>query len=112
MTSVDKDGTGSGMDLTLIQKVCNCVNIPVVVNGGIGNIQNIKNVLENIKVSGLAISSILHYDIVLKENTFNKQSSEGNMNFLQNKRSILNLETMTLQHLKNKLTKYNFNIRN
>lgn len=112
LTSVDKDGTGSGMDLTLIEKVCNCVNIPVVVNGGIGNIQNIKNVLENNKVSGLAISSILHYDIVLKENTFNKQSSEGNMNFLQNKRSILNLETMTLQNLKDKLTKYNFNIRN
>ena len=112
LTSVDKDGTGSGMDLSLIEKVCNCVNIPVVVNGGIGNIQNIKNVLENSKVSGLAISSILHYDIVLKENTFNKQSSEGNMNFLQNKRSILNLETMTLQHLKNKLIKYNFNIRN
>ena len=84
LVSVDKDGTGTGIDLDLRILVCESVNIPIVINGGVGNILDIKEIIKNENISGIAISSILHYYVVFNQNTFNKNSPEGNMNFLQN----------------------------
>ncbi|MEM2922722.1 MAG: imidazole glycerol phosphate synthase subunit HisF [Candidatus Bathyarchaeia archaeon] len=36
LTSIDKDGTGSGYDLELIRAICENVNIPVIASGGCG----------------------------------------------------------------------------
>ena len=42
INSVDRDGTLSGMDLDLIQKACEIVDIPVIASGGAGSLDDIK----------------------------------------------------------------------
>lgn len=47
---------------SLQKKVIESVKIPVVVSSGAGNLENIKELIEYAKPSGVAIASILHYD--------------------------------------------------
>ena len=62
LQSVDKDGRNRGFDLELCKKVVDLVNIPVVVASGAGNLEDIKEVIEYAKPSGVTIASLLHYD--------------------------------------------------
>lgn len=36
LTSIDRDGTGNGLDLDLTKRVCESVSIPVIISGGCG----------------------------------------------------------------------------
>jgi cyclase len=47
INSVDKDGTMSGMDLSLISRASSLVNVPIVSAGGVGSLQDIKNSIES-----------------------------------------------------------------
>jgi cyclase len=60
---VDKDGRQNGYDIKLAKKVVESVKIPVVVASGAGNLENIKELINYAKPSGVAISSILHYNL-------------------------------------------------
>ena len=62
LQSVDRDGRQKGFDIHLAKKVIESVKIPVVVASGAGSLENIKELIEYAKPSGVAISSILHYD--------------------------------------------------
>ncbi len=62
VTSVDRDGTLSGLDNNLIKKITDTVNVPVIASGGIGKINDINFLLENSDISGIAIGSSLHYN--------------------------------------------------
>lgn len=59
---IDNDGRRRGFDLDLAKKVVESVNIPVVVSSGAGGLEDIKQVIEYAKPSGVAIASSLHYD--------------------------------------------------
>ena len=107
---VDKDGTGQGMDLDMVNQISSSVSIPVVVNGGIGNIKQILDTFTFSDISGLAISSVLHYEYVLN-NTFDIKNTEGNSNFLSNKRSIMNIDSINLKQIKNAIKSKISNIR-
>lgn len=61
ITSIDKDGTWLGFDIDIINMVSNAVNIPVIANGGAGNIKHIIDVVHNTKVSAVALGSMLLY---------------------------------------------------
>ena len=61
LTSMDKDGTWLGFDIDILNKISNAVNIPVIANGGAGNVQHIIDVVQNTKVSAVALSSMLLY---------------------------------------------------
>ena len=61
LTSVDREGTGKGMDIDLISNICDSVAIPVIASGGIGEVSQIREVLENTPVSAIAVAKILHY---------------------------------------------------
>ena len=63
LTSVDHEGTGQGMDIDLISNVCDQVKIPVIASGGVGDIDHIKEAVENTNVSGIALARILHYEL-------------------------------------------------
>ena len=63
LQSVDHDGRRRGFDLELCKQVVDAVNIPVVVSSGAGNLEDIKKVIEYARPSGVAIASLLHYDI-------------------------------------------------
>lgn len=62
LQSVDHDGRKNGFDLELSKKVVDSVNIPVVVTSGAGKLEDIKELIEYAKPSGVAIASMLHYD--------------------------------------------------
>jgi cyclase len=61
LTSVDKEGTGQGMDIDLIATICDAVKVPVIASGGIGEIAHIKEVIKDTNVSAISIAKMLHY---------------------------------------------------
>lgn len=61
LTSMDKDGTRSGFDLTLTRAVADAVSIPVIASGGVGSLQDLA---DGIKIGGadaVLAASIFHY---------------------------------------------------
>jgi cyclase len=57
LTSIDKEGTWSGFDLGLIQEVSSTVSIPVVANGGCGNLADIGRAVKEGNASAVALGS-------------------------------------------------------
>jgi imidazole glycerol-phosphate synthase subunit HisF len=62
LTSVDREGTGKGFDIELIKAVTDVVTIPVIAGGGMGNMEDLKNVVDETSVDALAMAHVLHYD--------------------------------------------------
>ena len=61
VTNVDKEGTQTGFDISLISKVSDSVNIPVIVNGGCGNFSDIIEAF-NAGASAVSCGSKFVYD--------------------------------------------------
>jgi cyclase len=60
LTSMDRDGTKSGYDLNLIEKICSAVSIPVVASGGVGKIEHLVDGFRSGASAALA-ASIFHF---------------------------------------------------
>ena len=60
LTSMDKDGTGSGYDLELLELISHGVSIPVIASGGVGNLEHIKQGVDAGACAVLA-ASIFHF---------------------------------------------------
>lgn len=60
INSIDRDGSGLGYDLELINEVSNAVSIPVIALGGVGNWEHLEEGLQT-KVSAVALANVLHY---------------------------------------------------
>jgi len=61
LNSIDKDGTQSGYDLELTQRVIARVNIPVIASGGAGNLDQIVDAVLIGKADAVLLASLLHY---------------------------------------------------
>jgi cyclase len=61
LTSMDRDGTWKGYDTELLKRITSSVNIPVIANGGAGNIQHIGEVVQQANVSAVALGSLVVY---------------------------------------------------
>lgn len=59
LTSIDKEGTWSGFDTTLVKRVTDSVSVPVIAHGGAGNLEHIKDVVHNSKASAVALGSMV-----------------------------------------------------
>lgn len=62
LTSVDFEGTKKGFDLELTKKVSESVSIPVIASGGMGSLDDLKNVVVESSADAVAMADILHYD--------------------------------------------------
>jgi len=60
LTSMDRDGTGTGFDLDLLRAVCNAVRLPVVASGGVGALQHFVEGAEA-GATGLLAASVFHF---------------------------------------------------
>jgi cyclase len=60
LTSMDKDGTGRGYDLPLIQAVSHAVSIPVIASGGAGTLSHLAEALEA-GAHGVLAATIFHF---------------------------------------------------
>ncbi len=104
ITSVDKEGTGEGFDVELIRMISENVNIPVIAHGGAGSPEHIVEVIKEGKADAVSIASIIHYDFI-KNYSFEKQSEEGNIEFLKNTRTYGKITPFGLKLLKEVLVK-------
>jgi len=113
LTSVDKEGTGSGFDIELIKLVENSISIPLLAHGGAGKMEDIKNVIEQTSIDAVVLSSILHYSYIKSNDFSNKKDlSEGNNDFLKSGGIFSKINPISLSSLRKYLTNNNINIRN
>ncbi|QBY01309.1 imidazole glycerol phosphate synthase subunit HisF [Rhodophyticola sp. CCM32] len=61
LTSIDKDGLGSGFDVDLVRQVSDRVSIPVVASGGLGTGDHLVELIDKTEVSGVAVAQALHW---------------------------------------------------
>ncbi len=61
LTSIDKDGTWAGYDVELTKKVTKAVSIPVIANGGAGNVRHISDVVKKGGASAAGVGSMVLY---------------------------------------------------
>ncbi len=60
LTSMDRDGTGSGFDLDLLRAVCSAVRLPVVASGGVGSLAHFAEGARA-GATGLLAASVFHF---------------------------------------------------
>ena len=104
LTSVDREGTGLGYDIELIRRVAKSVSIPVIACGGAGSPEDIKDVILKGEVDAVAISSMIHYDVVRNKPFDGYFSQEGNIEFLKRKETFSKISPASLQTIKSFLT--------
>lgn len=61
VTSVDKDGTETGVDLGLMQMAGELSTVPVIASGGIGSSAHALELVASANVDALAVGRALHY---------------------------------------------------
>ena len=103
ITSVDKEGTGKGFDIELISLIANSVSIPVIAHGGAGRKEDIELLFESNIVDSVALASVLHYEAMNKLNHEDSTKKEGNFDFLNSGRKMLQLNPLSLLSLKEHL---------
>jgi len=62
LTSMDRDGTKEGYDISLTKAISERVSIPVIASGGCGTPEHIFNVFQKTPVSAALAASIFHYE--------------------------------------------------
>ena len=61
LTSMDRDGTGEGYDVPLVQQVSRAVSLPVIASGGAGRLEHLAEALEA-GAHGVLAASIFHFE--------------------------------------------------
>lgn len=61
ITSIERDGTMEGYDLSLIESVTSAVRIPVIASGGAGNYEHMVAAVTQAGASAVAAASIFHF---------------------------------------------------
>lgn len=61
LTSIDRDGSGQGFDLELIQRVCAAVSVPVIASGGLGQVDQLGDLITQTDASAAAVASAAHW---------------------------------------------------
>ena len=104
ITSVDAEGTGKGCDLELISQILDNVSIPVVAHGGVGSKEDVLSTIQLDQLSGIAISSLFHYDYIVHNRNLDGYESEGNTEFLKSKKTLSSIDEIDIKCLKNYLS--------
>ena len=90
LTTINNEGLKKGFDIPLLKKISNSVSIPEIAHGGAGSFEHVYKVINNTKISGVAIAGFFHYDLC--------------SNFKYKKKNIIG-NTFFLDHLKKTKTK-------
>ncbi len=61
LTSVDREGTRKGFDIELVKSVSESIPVPVIASGGMGQAQDMVDVVQNGKAESVAMADVLHY---------------------------------------------------
>lgn len=61
LTSMDRDGTREGFDLTLTSTIADAVNVPVIASGGVGTLDHLVDGVKKGHASAVLAASIFHF---------------------------------------------------
>lgn len=61
LTSMGRDGTKDGFDISITNKVANEVNVPIIASGGAGSMPHFTNVFSMTKATGALAASVFHF---------------------------------------------------
>lgn len=61
LTSMDRDGTREGFDLTLTRAISEAVTVPVIASGGVGNLDHLADGVIEGKADAVLAASIFHF---------------------------------------------------
>ncbi len=61
ITSVDKEGTWEGIDVAMVKRITDSVNVPVIAHGGAGSVDHLKDAVQNGGASAVAMGSMVVY---------------------------------------------------
>lgn len=64
LTSIDKEGTKKGFDLEMMDHLYKYIEKPIILSGGCGNMEHIKQLNHKYFKEALAIASVIHYKIL------------------------------------------------
>ena len=113
LTSISFEGLAEGFDYDLVDSIENIIEVPLIINGGAGSKEDVKKMLIKNHVSGVAISSIFHYEMINRNNFRFEKKKEGNYEFLKNKsyNYLSNKQLINITSLKSYLRKNHINVR-
>ena len=112
LTSIDKEGTGSGFDLELIQMVSKVITIPLIAHGGASCVSHVKDVFSQAGADAVALASVLHYAALNRNDSLARNyEDEGNIEFLKKDGSFKMFGTETLTEVKRQLVKKKIPLR-
>jgi imidazole glycerol-phosphate synthase subunit HisF len=61
LTSMDRDGTKTGFDLSLTRAIADAVSVPVIASGGVGTLDHLVEGVKDGHASAVLAASIFHY---------------------------------------------------
>jgi cyclase len=112
LTSIASEGMGNGLDTEILELIYDKIEVPFIMHGGAGNESQIYDILKHEKVSGVAISSLLHYSLIREKNfKFNNDLDEGNTQFLRSLTQNINFKKTSIISIKKYLKKKNIQVR-
>ena len=88
LTSIDREGTGTGLDQKLINLVSQSINIPLIAHGGAAYGSHIVEAIDA-GADAIAIASMFHYGVIRRyKDLVGNYDDEGNTEFLKKKSSF------------------------
>ena len=109
VTSIDREGTGKGLDLELIRSIAKAVPVPVIASGGAGNPGHIYEAIATGQASAVCVASLLHYAYI-RDRTIALpvikygDHTEGNIEFLRTGGESTMIQGASLQDIKSHIT--------
>lgn len=77
LNSIDRDGTGEGYDLELIQSVVQAVQIPVIACGGVGQYKDFVDGIQKAGASAVSAANIFHFKELSDRNAKKVMAAAG-----------------------------------
>jgi len=111
ITSVDREGTGLGLDIDLIKQISEKISIPLIAHGGASDERNIEQTFKEAKPDAIALASILHYNVIrtLPSNVIGVE--EGNTDFLKSGKAFSRINPTTIKSIKEFLNNNSVSVR-
>lgn len=100
LTSIDKEGTGTGYDIELTKMISQAVSIPVVACGGAGSSEDIYRIITEGSADAVIIASILHYDYIQNNPLLKNFKGEGNIEFLKKGINYSKIKPTSIKNIK------------
>lgn len=77
LTSIDRDGTGEGFDIRMLDAACKATSLPIIASGGCSSVDDMAEVFAKTSASGALAASIFHFGKITVEECKKELLSRG-----------------------------------